>query len=610
MKVTLTKMVVVNFKGIEKFTIEPNGHNCDVFGHNATGKTTLIDAFLWCLTDKDSCGNSVFDIIPHDENHQQMHHLDTVVELHLSVQKEDKTYPAHLKKVLQEKWSRPRGQSEEVYSGTKTTYYLDNEAVTKTQYNKLVIDEIVKDDSAFRLLSNLRYFAEDEKLGWKGRRDLLFSLLPKKDGIEQKLLNSPGFIALKQISDFDKFETTTNQSIKALQKKQVETTAKLEENQSLLQSTESQADKSTLEKVISAGEQELTTLRKELAQLINESEHQGQKHEWDKEAEMIKLEHQKQNLQLNLGNLRKEYNSLSDNTSRDNDLLANMRKAVVEKKRQLQSYVPSTTCPTCHQSLPANQIESARQLFNVQVNDEIAEIAKRGKSLAKLIAENTQLSVDLEGVIEKNEAEIAQIEKQITRLNEKPEKQPVDLASMIQEKQTEIEKKDAALQPVRQELLKFKNKADIEKRIAELNTDFDKVGKQIIQLERQVLLIKEFRIEKNKALTAAINKLFKTVSFELFKSSIDGNETEACVVLVKGQRYDTNNVNGAGKISAGLEIVDVFSKHYDTYLPIFIDDAVTIFDIPGTQAQQIRLYADRGTKALTVKVHYQDGGLF
>ena len=50
----LLTLVLRNFKGIKNLELIANGGNVSVFGDNATGKTTVADAFSWLLFDKDS----------------------------------------------------------------------------------------------------------------------------------------------------------------------------------------------------------------------------------------------------------------------------------------------------------------------------------------------------------------------------------------------------------------------------------------------------------------------------------------------------------------------------------------------------------------------------
>jgi hypothetical protein len=56
-KLTLTKLVVENFKGIRELSIEFTD-TTNIYGANATGKTSIQDAFTWLLFNKDAEGNA------------------------------------------------------------------------------------------------------------------------------------------------------------------------------------------------------------------------------------------------------------------------------------------------------------------------------------------------------------------------------------------------------------------------------------------------------------------------------------------------------------------------------------------------------------------------
>ena len=55
----LTKIFVEHFKGLDKLSIEPNGKNIVVRGKNGTGKTTVADAYAWCVTGKGFDGKTI-----------------------------------------------------------------------------------------------------------------------------------------------------------------------------------------------------------------------------------------------------------------------------------------------------------------------------------------------------------------------------------------------------------------------------------------------------------------------------------------------------------------------------------------------------------------------
>ena len=58
----LQKLVLRNFKGIREFTFSPMGEDATIYGDNGTGKTTIMDSFVWLLTDKDSLNSANFGI--------------------------------------------------------------------------------------------------------------------------------------------------------------------------------------------------------------------------------------------------------------------------------------------------------------------------------------------------------------------------------------------------------------------------------------------------------------------------------------------------------------------------------------------------------------------
>ena len=58
----IVNLTLRNFKGIKDLKLIPGGNNLNIYGDNATGKTTIMDAFLWLLFDKDSANSSNFNI--------------------------------------------------------------------------------------------------------------------------------------------------------------------------------------------------------------------------------------------------------------------------------------------------------------------------------------------------------------------------------------------------------------------------------------------------------------------------------------------------------------------------------------------------------------------
>ena len=85
--VKLKKMELRNFKGVEKAEYEFSDI-CNIRGGNATGKSTIYEAYLWCLFDKNSYGQSP-KVQPLDRQNNVIHKLTTSVKLHITLDDAD-----------------------------------------------------------------------------------------------------------------------------------------------------------------------------------------------------------------------------------------------------------------------------------------------------------------------------------------------------------------------------------------------------------------------------------------------------------------------------------------------------------------------------------------
>jgi AAA15 family ATPase/GTPase len=166
----IISLILKNFKGIKELTITANGRNVNIFGENATGKTTIADAFNWLLNGKDSLNRSDFGIKPIDPDTQEpIHGIETSVEGALSLG-EAKTII--LKKVYYEKWVKERGAAERVFSGNTTDYFINNIPVKKGEYEEEI--KKIADEKAFKLLTNPLFY--NEQLHWTDRRKMLLQV--------------------------------------------------------------------------------------------------------------------------------------------------------------------------------------------------------------------------------------------------------------------------------------------------------------------------------------------------------------------------------------------------------------------------------------------------
>lgn len=162
-------LLIQNFKGIKELVIDANGKNVNIYGDNATGKTTIADAFNWLLNGKDSLNRSDFGIKPIDQETQEpIHGVETAVKAALNLG----TSIVTLKKVYYEKWVKERGAAEKTFSGNTTDYFIDDVPVKKAEYEGRIKE--MADEKAFKLLTNPLYF--NEQLHWTDKRKMLLQV--------------------------------------------------------------------------------------------------------------------------------------------------------------------------------------------------------------------------------------------------------------------------------------------------------------------------------------------------------------------------------------------------------------------------------------------------
>ena len=114
------------------------------------------------------------------------------------------------------------------------------------------------------------------------------------------------------------------------------------------------------------------------------------------------------------------------------------------------------------------------------------------------------------------------------------------------------------------------------------------LNNQIADLEKQQFLGEEFIRTKVELLEDTINKKFKgEVKFKLFNDQINGGLNETCQVLINGVPFA--DANKAAKMNAGISILNTLCEHYNTYCPVFVDNAESVNNIKYTDSQLITL---------------------
>lgn len=198
--INIKELHLKNFMGMKKFSIY-FGKTTDVYGENASGKTTIFNGFTWLLFEKDSRDRKDFSIKTYDKNGVVLPGLNHEVEAVLSVNEKE----LKLKKIYREKWTKKRGQAYKTLTGHITEYTVNDLPVQKKEYTE-TINSLVQ-ENIFKLITNPLYF--NNVLTWKKRREILLTVvgdlsLSEVINSNKKLIGFSHLIGDKSLEDFQK----------------------------------------------------------------------------------------------------------------------------------------------------------------------------------------------------------------------------------------------------------------------------------------------------------------------------------------------------------------------------------------------------------------------
>jgi len=650
----LVGLTLTNFKGIRSFTLEPQGQDCDVYGANATGKTTIFDGFTWLLFDKNSQNKKDFNIKTLDQNGKALHGLGHTVEAVLQVDGKLIT----LKKTLTEKWTKKRGEAEKQFTGHQTEYWVNDVPVKAGEYQQFINGLI--GEELFRLITNPMFFPS---LHWEKQRALLLAICGDVSD-EVVITSDKDLSALTEIlgdHSIADYRKIVAERIKKLNDEIAKIPIRIDE---LTRTLGEEADYSQTEAELSAKKSELQEIETQLLsashaneawrkrqtqlnQLYSELNRKRSQIELEANAENNKLQLEFSNIETQIKSLNGEIVSLEQQIElaqqkhKENaTLLQGLRDEYITI-RAISFVAPSAddlACPTCGQTLPDDQseakIEEQRQKLEADKKRKMDANVAQGKKIkeqdAALIATleihesdlsaknelmqtlkeasetiRQQLEQPTESIDIESHPEYQAIQQQIASLETEMDKPIEDTTSaLLAQKQTvttEIERLNSIL-----------NNRDVraktQERIKELNEEERKLAQQISELEGHKFLLEKFTKAKVALLEDSINSRFQTVTFKLFDVQINGGVVECCEAMVNGVPYA--DANRAAQINAGLDIINTITRHYGITAPVFVDNAEAVNELIPCDSQVIRLLVSND-KTLRVEANQaKEGVLF
>ena len=261
-------------------------------------------------------------------------------------------------------------------------------------------------------------------------------------------------------------------------------------------------------------------------------------------------------------------------------------------------------CPTCNQPLPED-------LFKKTKSEKLEEIIRNGnelkEELQKLQAESESIQNKLLGAKDEKEKlltseielipeikenpEIEELEREIRKLEKKLENNKAVDFGDIDKKLNDLNKE---LEEIDGQIAYEKINKEIDEKIETYKGKEKEIAKSLEETEKTLYLISLYSKARSKLIADEVNKKFKNVNFKLFDTQVNGAVVETCETTVNGVPYP--DVNSAGKINAGLEIIKILSEQYDFQAPIFIDNAEAVNNVTEMPGQTIKLVVSEDKK--------------
>ena len=510
--ITFSKLTIRDFKGIGNFEINFDDKTTNLIGENGTGKTTILDAIYWVFFGKNSLGKSKFDIQPLDSDNQIIPNKTPFVELQLTVDEESVTLCKKLAKACE--------------------YYYDGHEMKATEYVERV-KEIVS-EKLFSVLINPVFFGDNYT--WQEQKAIILDNFE----VENTVIKKKKYAGIKKDITTYGYESTLNKYDKKF-KEHEKTLIGLRSNKEyILNNLEGKSvddSKDELSKKLEILKDRIKQLEDSKVNLISlekDLNDINNKIVVDKNKFYNKLENQKSDIQRTIKNKQ---------SGKDNLL-----KKYKAKNVQLKSV--TDTCAYCGSKIDKKIIDT--QIADI--NKELKQIIEEGNSLADQIK---TLQIQLENLnsnytpSEALTKQKKQIEANIEKLKDNFDDETYE---EIRGEIATIEGQIAGYDSI----IKFQN--DLQNTIS----DIEENTKLKEDAEIMIGLIKKYNQEYSRLVADKLNSLLKNVKINTFNMQKNGDVKETFEITMYGVPY--NSLNSAGKIIAGVELIQLINKALDIFL--------------------------------------------
>lgn len=455
MKMMLKSLHLENFKGSKLLDVNFT-EKTKIKGQNASGKTTVFDAFTWLLFNKNSAGEEKFNVRPLDKDGKRIDNVEIKVAAVLDVDGKE----VELSKVQKQNWVKKRGTDIVTLQGNVNSFEIDGYPKSEADF-KEYISSLAQSEDMFKMLTNPQYFSS---MKWKDQRDILMKLVAEVSDVELAQTDAkyaPLIDELEKAPSTDDIRAKFSKALSEWKKKQAEIPVRIDE-----------AEKSKVD--VDVAEQELA--KADLERQIT-----GIAEQLKSASKVVdNLEQQKFELQFEINDCKRKANELlikerraledkkDEATRKFNDLhkkITILERGIGDKKRRIEAlngekselgkqynaeitkvfdeapylfdeskwvFDESTTvCSLCGQKLPEDKIEQLKADFETRKAKAKADAADKLKA-AKFSFDNHKkvelnriltLGNEKKAEVEALKAEIVDAEKNFPELRKQETEQ-------------------------------------------------------------------------------------------------------------------------------------------------------------------------------------------
>nr|DAE18266.1 MAG TPA: chromosome partition protein [Siphoviridae sp. cteHV32] len=655
-KVTLKKLSVENYKKFEAREFDFAGRT-EVSGRNRQGKTSLMDAYFDVLTGKLADGTLPNNIRRKVDGEE----VDDPVVRELVIDVDGTEY------VVQKKTKKGK-------SSNTVEYYVNGIKRNKTEYMEIL--KRIADPDTIAMCSNARVFLNEIQKATAKARETLGGIAGfsesqfraehpeyewiKNEGVEgdsiEEILKARRRDLRKAKSDVDDIA----KQIRKEQGRQVECDetlpAQRDDLLDLLKENEKQ------EEVLCNASREYDRISIELAGLkrsrdaLVEKAGKTAREKHDRITSLLyTLKSDKKNAENKLRLAEMDLEHANKGIERHKAALAQAKKKYTEALKEKwggdteltairgEEFDPELAiCPTCGQTLPEEQVETAKRKFEFNKQSRISkklgekeqfeknkrtkleQITEDGNEASEGLKTANETKKEAEAAIEATKKEITSLALEIAETEKEAEK-PIPEPDMSGDEEYKavcgkISALEESLNGIgngeNDRILLSNNRHSLEAKLRDVEAKIKtqtarleekannletmqeeqkKLSQKQANIQQKVDQLTEYSIEKNKALAAVINPHFKHFQFQFLDYTQDGEPLETCRMICNGIDY-ANVLNHSDRILCDIDLVMGLQEMNDLRLPVWVDDTESVNSdrIPELDTQMILLKVSDG----------------